>query len=96
MRYQATMDQMSHVIMSWRQDIGLDVYVDGLCVGAQTDEGFQRVNVTSPCSDDPFPYLCVGGRNDFDGGFARADIRQITIWDAWKNPFNISDLEDEG
>ncbi|XP_071797300.1 polycystin-1-like [Asterias amurensis] len=94
-RYQATMDQMSHVIMSWRQDIGLDVYVDGLCVGAQTDESYQRVNVTSSCCDDPFPYLYVGRRNDFDGGFARADIRQITIWDAWKNPFNISDLEDE-
>ncbi len=76
--------------------MGLDVYIDGVCAGAQTDEGYPKVDVSSPCSDDPFPDLYVGRRNDLDGGFARADIRQITIWDAWKSPYNISDLETEG
>ena len=97
MRYQASMSQMANVIMTWRPDIGLDVYVDGTCAGAQADGGYQRIaDVSASCTDDPFQYLYFGRRNDLDVGYAVVEIGQLTVWDAWKNPNVVFNSENEG
>ncbi|XP_038064673.1 uncharacterized protein LOC119735053 [Patiria miniata] len=95
-RYQARMSVKSHVMMSWGPDVGLDVYIDGICAGnPDTDEGYQRYPLTN-CSDDPFQDLYIGGRNDLaSGGFAVADVGELIIWDAWKNPIDVYNLEKE-
>ncbi|XP_022103454.1 uncharacterized protein LOC110986118 [Acanthaster planci] len=95
--YEAVMSVNQHVMITWRPNLGLDVHVDGVCAGTHgSDEGYQRYPWAT-CSKDPFRDLYIGGRNDMNnGGYAVADIGQVTLWDTWKDLNDVYDLRQEG
>ena len=84
----AELQTAMHLIVNWKSDKGLDVYVDGLCAGTQV-EGFPREPLPVCGADDPFPNFYIGRRNDIESGYCNAKISRIYFNLAWKRPMDI-------
>ncbi len=91
----AQIKKSMHLIVTWRDDLGMDVYVDGQCAGSHI-QGTARDPAPTCGKDDPFRDFLVGRRNDKIGGFCNAKIGRLYFYSSWKRMADLYDPELEG
>ena len=91
----AQLRRSMHLMLTWKADLGMDIYVDGRCAGSQID-GIPRDPTPTCGADDPFRNLFIGRRNDMSEGYSNAKIGRLNFYVSWQKPSDIYQDEIEG